>query len=281
MAKGNVQLGLDASQMSGITGFIDGLAKEVQTDKLISSVVGYVQSELSKEFGYAVDAAARAAPESFLHVYEWGNSYQDYSTVGSPVHRLWQLNQIGRGRSRAMSFVFLPSVRPVPINPILEGLVREGVHVFTWKAPIMEYGMRVSVKRKPGTKVLIFTDNATDEVVFSKGPHSFNAGTSPHGKPGQRRVFTSFFVAWWATEAGNIFENRLRSQIENDIAVPRRWDRFVRRYKPKKKQFTIQTTLQGHSNFNQARRDARAEIRAMGRDYQNKTRQGRLEQYGF
>lgn len=287
MAKGKVQLGLDASQMSGITGLIDGFATTIQTDKLISTVVGYVQSELGKRFGEAVDSMAEKMPGSFLHVYEWGNSYHDYSTIGRKQFRLWRLTQVGTGRSRAVSFVFLPSVKPVPIHPDLLDpgesgkAVKEGVHVFTWKAPIMEYGIRVTVRRLEGTKALAFIDNRTGEIRFSKGPHTFQAGVSPHGQPNQRRVFTSFFINWWSSDAEEIYETELRPRIENDISPPKRWDKFVRRYKPRAKEFSIQTTLQGHRNFNSARRAAREELEEVGREYARKSSQGRLGKFGY
>ena len=287
MAKG-VQLGLDASQMSGITGLIDGFADTIKTDKLISTVVGYVQSELGKEFGDAVDRMAMKMPMSFLHVYEWGANYHDFSTVGQKHMRLWKLTQVGTGRSRAISFVFLPSVRPVPIHPdLLEPgktgkTVREGVHVFTWKAPIMEYGIRVTIKRKPGTNVLVWIDNEDGRIRFGKGPQkSFPGGVSPYGKPNQRRVFTTFFINWWQTDAPRIYDEKIRPKIENDISPPKRWDKFVRRYKPRTKSFSIQTTLQGHKNFNSARKAAREELQAVGKDYARKSSQGRLGKFGY
>jgi len=278
-----VNFGMDNSEAEGVIGYIDGMTATVETDRYIGSVISYVNSRLGDEFGIAVDVAAHNMPESFMHVYEWGNSYQDYSTVGDAANRLWRLTTVGhsRGTSKTMGYAFLPSNRPTPINPILQGRVKADLHVFTWKAPVMEYGMRVTVKRKPGTDFLVFTDNETDEIRVTKGPHTFTAGISPHGRQQQKGVFTSFFVGWWSTEAQNIFDTDIKKELERDLVSEGKMMATARRLRTRTKSFDINTSYAGQATFGAAKRQAQKDLKKIQRGYDSKSAQKRLKKYGI
>jgi hypothetical protein len=276
-----IDFGVDGSQVEAMMGYIDGVSATIETDQYIGSVISYVNSRLGEEFGIAVDLAAKAMPESFMHVYEWGNKYQDYSTVGDPDNRLWRLTSVGRGTNRVMGYAFLPSNKPTPINPILQGRVKENLHVFTWKAPVMEYGLRVTVKRKPGTDFLVFTDNETDEIRVTKGPHSFTAGISPYGRQNQKGVFTAFFVGWWSTKAQNIFDTDIKKELERDLVSEGKMVAATRRFRTKQKSFTIGTSYAGQATFGAAKRQAQKDLKQVQKGYDSKTAQRRLRKYGI
>lgn len=284
MVKNKLELNVDASGIHATAGYIQGFSDEVVTDKYISSAVGYVQTELSKFFGEALDAAARAAKGSYLHVYEWGDDYDDDSTIGNPTKRLWKLTQMGQGKDRVIGYMFLPSVKPVPINPILlEGgtQVKEGLHIFTWKAPVMEYGMRVTIRRLPGTKMLAFVDNRTNEMRFAKGPYTFEAGVSPHGKPQQKGVFTGFFVAWWQTQAPVLYDNVIRPEIEQGLVKGNRLGEIARKLRRRSKGFSISTAMEGKRTFASARKAAREDLKGQARELRQATLERRFDKYGY
>lgn len=279
----NLNLGVDKDEAQAALGYIEGMSATIETNQYIGSVISYVNSRLGEEFGIAADLAAKAMPESFMHVYEWGNKYQDYSTVGDPDQRLWRLTSVGRGRgtSRTMGYAFLPSSKPTPINPILQGRVKEDLHVFTWKAPVMEYGLRVTVKRKPGTDFLVFTDNETDEIRVTKGPHTFTAGISPYGRQNQKGVFTSFFVGWWSTKAQNIFDTDIKKELEGDLISEGKMAAATRRFRTKTKSFSIGASYAGQATFVEARRQAQKDLKNVQKKYDSATAQRRLKRYGI
>ena len=276
-----IEIGADLSGSEAFEGYLDGVSRSIETDQYIGSVVSYVSSTLSEAFGIAVDAAARLSPQSFMHVYEWGRDYHDYTTVGSESHRLWKLVSTGRGSKRLMAYTFLPSVRPVPINPILleEGstgkTVKSGVHVFTWKAPIMEYGIRVTVKRRPGTDFLAFVGE-DGEIKFRKGPFSYVPG-----RGSTMGVFSGFFVAWWSTEAPDIYDKTLSKELERKVVNEGTLSSVTRKLRTKTKTFSIGASYGGSQTFTQAKRQAEKDMKKAQKEYESKSAQKRLRRYGI
>jgi hypothetical protein len=259
--------GMDASGAAAFNGYVNGIATEVQTSGYIGSVVVYAYSKLAYFFGQAADAAARLSPGAFKHMYEWGNSYGDVSSVGLEQARLWKLASSGSGRNRVATFQYLPSVRPVPINPILlvpgeksGKTVREGVHVFTWKARIMEEGTPVTI-RPVQAKYLAFVGSSGD-ITFRKGPMT----VTPRSSVG---VFSRFFLVWWNSEAQDIFETNIRPELESDLFSRRKVGQIATRYKAKSKPLTISA---GIREFNQASTWAVEDLTKNTRKYRSGTR---------
>jgi hypothetical protein len=171
-------------------------------------------------FETAMDSVARLSPDSYHHMYEWGQSYGSRETVGIPQYRLWKLNIIGSGGNREVSFTFLPSHRPTPIEEELlqpgKGgrVVNQEVHIFTWKAMVMEYGMPVTIEPKIA-KTLVFVDDETGKLIFTKR----TIRTVP-GKDKLTGNFTTFYLGWWTGVAPGIFDERIKRRLEEDI-IPR------------------------------------------------------------
>lgn len=215
MARGKMDFSMDEGESGIIAGYISGIAKNVSTRRYIDGAVEFTTQELSRAFEQDVDTAARAASDTFYHVYNWGDSYGDRSTVGVPAFRLWKLVNMGSGKNRGLGFTFLPETRPTPIEPELLALkkpVNEGVHIFTWKAVVMEYGIEVEIRPKlPDVKVMAFVGD-DGEPVFREGPI--------RTVPGYRTttgVFSSFFLSWWTGVAPQLFEQKIRPQLEADV----------------------------------------------------------------
>jgi hypothetical protein len=269
------------NEAGGVAGYIDGISRTIETNEYVGSVVSYVNSTLSEAFEIAVDVAARNSTDAFSHVYEWGQSYGDKSTVGMPSQRLWYLMSTGSGANRVVSFAFRPSRVPVPINPILTEpgengrKVEQGVHVFTWKAPIMEYGIRVNVARLPGTKSLAFV-GSDGQIKFRKGPFSY--------VPGKRnyRVFSSYFIAWWQVEAQQIFDNNIAKELEKNVIDEKRIAEVKRKYRTRDKTISINTSYEnGTLSFAKARAAAIKDMKNQEREYKRKSDTRRLRNSGF
>jgi hypothetical protein len=230
-----VSFGVGDDAVYAFSGFVSGITMQVRTTQYQSAVIQITHATLTDMFDKWMDAVARSAPHEFSHVYEWGNEFGDVSTVGSPAFRLWKHVLIGTGKDRSATFVFTPSVRPTPVDPILaEKGVKEGVHIFHMKAAAMEYGIDIEVNPKIA-KMLAYVDDRPETsggydsgyhhsnpdhdtpgaIHFSEGPVFFKAGGGKfQGK------FTSAFVGWWATQADDAFNTAVKPRLEADL-VPR------------------------------------------------------------
>ena len=265
----------DTSQANAILGYMNGMATTVSTKRYIDSALNFTFTTLAESFGIALDAAARLAPERFHHVYEWGDYYHDYSTVGSTPSRLWVLTSVGKGSRRAVGFTFLPSDKPVPVNPILleEGptgkSVKEEVHVFTWKAPIMEYGTPVTI-RPELSEALAFVVN--DEIVFTK-----RTITTVPGRGGTMGMFTGFFLKWWDTMAEREFELSVRPTLERDLGSEAGMGQVVSKYRRRKK---VAIGAAEWTAFADGQRQAKRDFGKKEMKYIAKAAERRFDKYG-
>lgn len=170
---------LDNGAMAAL-GAIDGFAAQVDTEQHISAYMGALHSRLSEEFDVWVDTIARAAPARYWHVYEEG-------MVGSQPGRLWVHQLQGRGSTRIASVRYLPSKVPVKVNKALlepgktGKTVKEDEHVFTWKAPVIEFALPVTIKPKNGNWLtfavrgkVYFTNKTIEATPGRKYGGSFN-----------------------------------------------------------------------------------------------------------
>jgi hypothetical protein len=208
---------VDATGAYRFAGYLDGMSTTVSTKRYLDSATQYSYRILAEQFGVAVDATARLAPKNFHHVYEWGDSWGDMSPVGNPAHRLWTLTNTGSGGKRIVGFTFLPSYKPTPVNPqLLEPgksgqTVKEGIHVFTWKASVMEYGTVVTIRPQLGEWLALPGD---EKPIFTK-----KTIRAVPGKGGTMGVFTGFFLKWWGGGAAQAaFNDLVRPKLESDLS---------------------------------------------------------------
>lgn len=209
-----VDFSMDEGETGIVNGYIEGIAKNVSTRRYIDGAVEFATQELSRSFEEEADTAARASKNNFYHVYNWSEDYGDRSLVGNPANRLWKLVSAGTGKSRTVGFSFLPETRPTPIEQeLLDVGVNPGVHIFTWKSVVMEYGIEVHIRPKlPGVKGMSFVDPSTGEVVYRQG----TVDTVP-GYKTTTGVFSSFFITWWSEVAPMEYESRVRPVLEADV----------------------------------------------------------------
>lgn len=227
--------GMDDASAWGLMGYIGGVTSKVKTNAYINSVLNYTHAQLANFFDEWMDAKARSEPGNFQHMYEWPETFHEYDeTVGNPEARLWKHTFSSSGGSGQASFDFLPSKRPTPVDPILleagpDGrAVKEGVHIFIWKAQAFEYGAELTIEPTLA-KMLAYVarDNMAgglDEgwhhrqegeggnINFSEGPvHTIAGGGHFTMK------FSTAYVDWWQTMAQNDLENQIIPTLEQDL----------------------------------------------------------------
>lgn len=172
-------------------GALDGFMGEVDTDRHIGAYVEGLHYYLSVMFDNQMDAVARVQPDNFWHVYESNG-------IGSPGLRLWDHTLSGRGRNRVANVNFKASRVPVPVDEALTRAgdnvktVEEGLHVFVWKAPIVEYRLPVTITPKRG-QYLVFAIG--EDIIFSRGPIHTVPGNTVGGS------FTAMLAKFYSGDA--------------------------------------------------------------------------------
>lgn len=220
MAKGKafLAINMDTVEVSALTGFIETLSAQVNTDRNISPVLTYAHAAMSKNFDAYMSLVAPTSPNQFHHVYDWGH-------IGVPQYQLWKNVLKGRGASRYASFEFRASVLPVPTPEVEMGKKPfKKTHRFIYKAMIMEYNINVTIRPKTA-KMLAFPDEQGN-IVFTKGPiHVTNpGGTATTG------AFTTAWSSWWGGAGANeAFNTEIKKQLEDDFS-PTALGRFMARF---------------------------------------------------
>lgn len=203
---------VDTNQASSLAGFLKEVSVKIGTPQYIGPVLQYVHSKMSDEFSVHMSAAAKAAPERFHHVYEWGG-------LGDTNSQLWQDVLRGNSNVRMATFIWKASTKTVPVRADFQELGVQQVHIFTWKAPVMEFDTNIRITPKRGSGLSYYT-GPTNPV--DKWPVAFWEGPITVQFPGGREVkgaFTHEYVNWWAgSGAAEIFANKIRRLLEHDLA---------------------------------------------------------------
>lgn len=197
----------DVSQAVSVCTALEKLSITLNTDKHINFVTQAAFEILSEEFNVQTAVMAAANPVQFNHVYEPQH-------IGEPNMQLWQNELRGRGRNRVATWDWRAS--KLIVDPTLTSTGEERfpsdfdtsrlnkIHVFVWKAPVMEYGVKVTVRPKlTTTRVLVYPlgaigpdrSSASDAVVFTPNFYQFTPGKYTQG------AFTAWFSTWWGGEA--------------------------------------------------------------------------------
>lgn len=192
----------------------------MNTDRHLNVVTKAAFSILSDEFNRETGIFAHSNPSAYHHIYEW-------EAIGVPGMELWSNRLSGRGGERRVSWNWRASKTTVPTLtdatgnnrwPQVEGFNPEElrrIHVFVWKAPVMEYGLQVTVRPKLG-KVLVFPDkeilsgvgtgsHEPTQITFTSRPVTTTPGRQVQGN------FTAWFINWWGGgRADSILESSFK-----------------------------------------------------------------------
>jgi hypothetical protein len=220
MARAREFLQVDISGLGASMGMVSGMGATIKTNRYADDVLKMTHAVLTEEFDLTMDVWARAAPDYFHHVYEWG-------TLGLPVGRLWKHDLVGHGASRSASWNWVASKRPVPSpqeradnpNDPMSQLDDEELskfsgrrYFFYWKAPVMEYNTPVNIEPKNGKMIAFPVWDIEKPIRFSKGLRVMDPG-------GQNTTgaFTAAWVGWWNTEAQKRFSEIVQPVLEKDL----------------------------------------------------------------
>lgn len=204
---------VDVSEGLAMTGFLEEISVRIGTAQYMSPVLKWVHQEMSDAFTEHMAALAPSHPEAFHHVYEWDD-------LGDPRGQLWRDVLVGGGNTRVATFEWLASKSIVPVvHPDAIGHVSE-VHIFTWKAPVMEYDTKITIEPKHGEWLVYFTgppgENTPENIQFTNSPITVQDPGGPYVKG----AFTQEYVTWWAgAGAEMIFKTKIKGLLERDLAT--------------------------------------------------------------
>lgn len=288
--------GMSADGAEAFNGYVAGMTKGIKSDAYIGSALEYTHAILSDAFDLWMDSIATGNPE-YAHVYEWPDEFHDYDqTVGQRSSRLWAHVLVGGNRSKAASFTFLPSTQPSPVDPILlqgDDPVKQGVHIFEWKAPAMEYGWPIEVTPQL-SRFLAYVGNRGDQgsdagwhhakeqsdgnfANFSEGPVEFIAGGGVHNLK-----FTVQFLTFWKSMANKVFEQQVRPRLQGDMVDESELRKLIQKGNAKSAK-TIKMKAQASAkspDFAAASQAALKEVKQNQRDYLSEAAVRRYDNYG-
>jgi hypothetical protein len=261
---------INTTGLSYMNGIIDGMSQGVSKKSFISSAVDLAHDVLNVNFEQWMDLAAMNDPQSLMHVYEWGQ-------LGTPAGRLWESKLIGDAtKTKRSVVVWKPSTVPTPVRPeLLEPgptgkTVKEGVHVFVWKAPVMESGMSITVSPQSSGSGSLAYINKNGELKITKQPSHFIAGG---GKTtGQ---FLKHYTAWWNTMAQGVFNEEVAPKLQANMTAG-----ALRGAKKAGHRTFFRIAASDSSVFKLGANEGVRAVAAMGRDFEMEAAARRAYLYG-
>lgn len=254
-------------------GFVTGLSTTVSTNRFISSVVELAHSDMAQQFDKEIDQVALSNQNAFQHVYEW-------RMTGIPQGRLWAHTLTGRGVNRQASWQWIPSKAPIltpeerkarnnpndPINAVSDEDIAQlsrRDYFFTWKAPVMEYGLRVNITAKYAKALFIPSFDSEKGYYFSKS----SSNQMPNTNAGR---FTGFWTAWWTGGgAAETWDSNIRRVIEKDLG---RAEKELSKARKRSKTFTISTIGSNDAAYEAGRNYAEAYLKGRAKNYKQAAR---------
>jgi len=201
----------DIAEASALSGFLTSLSAQIKTDRHISPVLKMTHAIMSDEFTAYMSVVAPAQMSRFHHVYEWGQ-------IGDPTAKLWDDVLIGSGSVRTATFKWRASKQSVPVREDFKAKGVKQIHVFVWKAPVMEYGKNIVIAPKRGKFLAYFTGPTNPESKYAMQVTQNPIQVTDPGGPMVKGSFTREYVSWWGgTGAQGVFETKLRKVLEEDL----------------------------------------------------------------
>lgn len=208
----NIQGELDKFREVGVA--VATIEATLKSDRHVSSLIKAAHEVASGEFVANMSSEALREPGKYDHMYEWGQ-------VGDPNGKLWRHILKGNGANRAAFFEFKASKKTVPVDPILQKVRVKKIHIFVWKAMVLENGLPVKISPKLA-KYLVFVSKKPKRGASGTG-HGFQRngiiyykGTISIARAGNQRIngsFTSEWTNWWNS-------GRPEEAIRNTLTKP-------------------------------------------------------------
>lgn len=195
-------IGMEADKFGKVANAIDAVQVAIKSNIHVNELAKASNTILTAEFVLHMSRQSLSDPKKFAHMYEWNH-------IGDSNFRLWKHILRGRGGTRQLTYDFVASRQTVPVKPELKELGVKQNHIFTWKAPVLELGMPVTISPKLA-KVLVF--KYQERIVFFKG-------TITIPKQGSKESWGSFgreFAQWFSSPIPETLINESLGKIAKE-----------------------------------------------------------------
>jgi hypothetical protein len=224
-----IDITADFSELAEFIGTFQGAAKVLEDSKYMDALLTHAHRQASIQFDGDI-AAYALATNTMGHMYEWGTAGINTGRTTrrmdplSEGAKLWRHQLSGRGMTKEASFVFQPSVVPVPAPTVeITGVPRAqlrmltgGPYVFVAKAAIMEAGTVVTIRPRGDNKLFVPFGKegprnpayAGRTFIFTKGPIRTVPGKNYAGN------FSKYWMVWWSSEGDKIMSESVQSAVD-------------------------------------------------------------------
>lgn len=208
----NIRAELDKFREVGVA--VATIETTLKSDRHVSSLIKAAHEVAAGEFVSHMSTAAFTEAGKYDHMYEWNQ-------VGDPNGKLWRHVLKGNGANRAAYFEFKASKKTVPVDPKLQSVGVKKIHVFVWKAMVLENGLPVKISPKLA-KYLVFVSKKKTRSAISRGVGYqsngiiYYKGTIAIARAGNKRINGSFsneWTQWWNSGSP-------KSAIKNTLTKP-------------------------------------------------------------
>lgn len=194
----NIKAELDKFREVGVA--VATIESTLKSERHVSSLIKAAHEVTAGEYVANMSGEALKEPGKYDHMYEWGQ-------VADPNGKLWRHILRGNGANRMAFFEFKASKKMVPVDPKLQVVRVKKIHVFVWKAMVLENGLPVKISPKLA-KYLVFVakkrtaNSMSSGKGFTKNGIVYYKGTISIARAGNERIngaFTSEWVRWWSS----------------------------------------------------------------------------------
>lgn len=226
--------------ISSLYHLVQKMRKGALSEELIGAAFRHADAGFDRHMQNVIGAR-----EDLQHMYDWG-------LIGVGKGKLWKTIMEGRGKSREVMFVYLPSVRKVPHGE-LEGVLRTR-HTFRDKAEVFEEARAVEISPKFAKFLVYINHHAGMGYTEGSGIHFTDSGSGDDGDEGsgitfsQRtsvieragggkyyRKFHAEFLMYWTNPDLKALENELKESLEFQSAIAASAKNRIANYKTKMK----------------------------------------------
>jgi len=188
-----VKFNMDMAPVTEYMQFLKDFSLEIDATSTREVMADSIGRSTRAAFGEYADLMATQNPLNLWHVYEAG-------MIGNPEGRLWTTMLTGRGATKELVFDWRAARKPNLVgeeNTGIPGDTRKSVHVFVWKAPIIEEGATMTIAPSSAKKALAFPKSDNSGMSFSRNAIQY---TTPRQNMG---AFSTIWEEFWrtATEA--------------------------------------------------------------------------------
>ena len=294
MPNERIQFKGDFSQLAEFIGSAEGWSDSIKTPYFIGEMLKAAHSGAKKMFDKETAALAATGVLNISHMYEWGTAGINEGkgtpklSPNSRLAKLWQHKLSGRGASRKIDFIMLPSKQPVPL-PNTSGMTFAGKgkppsrrYTFAARPWVTEYGIPTVIR--PTAASALFIPANSDMKPTGVGRYSNQRALArgyfmyPHPVVIRERKgtgqFTTHWHAWWNSEGKAIISEGMDKIV--DGTARRNIYTGLQRYSGIKKGSLKAFNLEVANA--KARANARMRVREAGilREFQKDTFEGNL-----